>query len=222
MNKHSEAFAGAMKATGTRNTAVVEHLGGRISPSDVSNWRVGRRPIPAEHAPAVAALLNVQPEEISQAYERMVLAGLPHSSAKSGTQRPAAGHVSLDRLEEFGFAEGPMRLVLPEFLVRPRIGLAPLQSIRWTLQPTEAMEPEIRRQALVLVDTSVSGLDHVVDSGAYAYTLWGRPDIRRIQIRREAWCLVRHGSGIEHTIVPEADLEHLRILGAVCGWINPP
>lgn len=222
MTRHSEAFAEAMKATGTRNTAVVEHLGGRISPSDVSNWRVGRRPMPAEHAPAVAALLNVQPEEISQAYERMVLAGLPLTGVRSTTSRPAAGHVSLDRLEEFGLQDGPTRIVLPEFLIRPRIGLAPIQNIRWTLQPTEAMEPEIKRHALVLVDTTGAGLDHVVDSGAYAYTLWGRPDIRRIQIRRDAWCLVRHGSGIEHTIVPDADLEHLRILGAICGWINPP
>lgn len=222
MTRHSEAFAEAMKATGTRNTAVVEHLGGRISPSDVSNWRVGRRPMPAEHAPAVAALLNVQPEEISQAYERMVLAGLPITGVRSTAPRPAAGHVSLDRLEEFGHLDGPMRIVLPDFLVRPRIGLAPIQNVRWALQPSEAMEPEIRRHALVLVDTSMTEHAHVVDGSAYAYTLWGRPDIRRIQIRRDEWFLVRHGSGTEHTIVPEADLEHLRILGAVSGWINPP
>jgi DNA-binding transcriptional regulator YdaS (Cro superfamily) len=90
MNQYTEAFAQAMQLTGTRNTSVVSHLGNRVSPTDVSNWRVGRRPIPPEHAPAVAALLNIEPASISAAYERMVLAGLSTSLQSS---RTVAGHI---------------------------------------------------------------------------------------------------------------------------------
>ena len=219
MNRYNAVFAQAMEATGTRNTAVVAHLGNRVSASDVSNWRVGRRPIPAEHAPAVGALLNVPPEQISQAFERMVLAGF---TVQPGGSRVTAGHVALDKLEAFGAEEGPARIVLPEFLVRPRIGLAPLSNIRWTLQPSQAMEPEIKRHALTLLDVTVTQQALVMDGGTYAYTLWGRPDIRRIIIRRDVWSLVRHGNDAQSTLVSEDDLQHLRILGAVVGWINPP
>jgi DNA-binding transcriptional regulator YdaS (Cro superfamily) len=219
MNQYTAAFAQAMEATGTRNTAVVAHLANRVSPTDVSNWRVGRRPIPAEHAPAVAALLNIDPTSISAAYERMVVAGL--STASQGA-KAITGHVSLDRLEDFGHIEGSARIVLPEFLVRPRIGPTPIASIRWTLQPSLAMAPEIKRNALILLDVTASQQAHVVDGGTYAYTLWGRPDVRRILIRRDAWLLAQFGNDSDHTFIPEADLEHLRILGAVVGWINPP
>lgn len=219
MNEYNEAFAQAMEATGMRNTAVVAHLGNRVSPSDVSNWRVGRRPIPPEHAPAVAALLNIAPESISQAYERMVLSGF---AAQPGNSKAVAGHVALDRLEDFGPQEGGTRIVLPEFLVRPRIGLTPLSSIRWALQPSQAMDPEIKRHALTLLDITATQQEFVMDGGTYAYTLWGRPDIRRIIIRRDVWSLVRHGNDAQSTLVSEDDLKHLRILGAVVGWINPP
>jgi DNA-binding transcriptional regulator YdaS (Cro superfamily) len=219
MNQYTAAFAQAMEATGTRNTAVVAHLANRVSPTDVSNWRVGRRPIPAEHAPAVAALLNIDPTSISAAYERMVVAGL--STASQGA-KAITGHVSLDRLGDFGHIEGSARIVLPEFLVRPRIGPTPIASIRWTLQPSLAMAPEIKRNALILLDVTASQQAHVVDGGTYAYTLWGRPDVRRILIRRDAWLLAQFGNDSDHTFIPEADLEHLRILGAVVGWINPP
>lgn len=219
MNEYNEVFAQAMEATGMRNTAVVAHLGNRVSPSDVSNWRVGRRPIPPEHAPAVAALLNIAPESISQAYERMVLSGF---AAQPGNSKAVAGHVALDRLEDFGPQEGGTRIVLPEFLVRPRIGLTPLSSIRWALQPSQAMEPEIKRHALTLLDVTATQQEFVMDGGTYAYTLWGRPDIRRIIIRRDVWSLVRHGNDAQSTLVSEEDLKHLRILGAVVGWINPP
>jgi hypothetical protein len=219
MNQYTAAFVQAMEATGTRNTAVVAHLANRVSPADVSNWRVGRRPIPAEHAPAVAALLNIEPTSISAAFERLVVAGF---SPASQSAKAITGHISLDRLEDFGLIEGSARILLPEFLVRPRIGPTSLASIRWTLQPSLAMEPEIKRNALILLDVTASQQAHVVDGGTYAYTLWGRPDIRRILIRRDAWLLARFGKDSDHTLVPEADLADLRILGAVVGWINPP
>lgn len=226
-NRYSEAFVHALQESGIRNTDVVACLNNRVASSDVSNWRVGRRPIPAEHAPAIAALLNVAPEQISQAYERYLLAGYSaqggsaHPSA-SQTSQTAAGHVVIERLESFGHFEGVSRIVMPEFLILPRTGLVPLSSIRWTVQPSIAMEPEIKRNALVLLDVTASEQSHVVDGGTYAYTLWGRPDIRRIEIRKDSWRLARPNSVSEHTVVSDSDLDHLKIFGAVVGWINPP
>jgi len=54
----------------------------------------------------------------------------------------------------------------------------------------------IRRNALVLVDTSVTRHEDVVDGGLYAYTLWGRPDIRRFLPRRDGWLLVGQSPGV--------------------------
>ncbi len=127
----------------------------------------------------------------------------------------------IERLEGFSHLEGTSRVALPEFLVRPKIGLTRMESLRWTVQPSLAMEPDIRQNALVLVDMSVSQQAHVVDRGLYAYTLWDRPDIRRIVIRRDAWSLCCGGKDADSTEVSESDLEHLRVLGAVIGWINP-
>ncbi len=218
MNEFTAAFTKAMEDTRTRNTAVVALLGNRVSASEVSSWRAGRRPIPAEHAPAIGVLLNVPPEQISGAYARTLMAGL---SAQTVGLRSVAGHVMIERLEGFSHLEGTSRVALPEFLVRPKIGLTRMESLRWTVQPSLAMEPDIRQNALVLVDMSVSQQAHVVDRGLYAYTLWDRPDIRRIVIRRDAWSLCCGGKDADSTEVSESDLEHLRVLGAVIGWINP-
>ena len=69
MDKYARTFAEAMDFTGTRNTIVAAHA--RVGSNNVSQWRTGRRPIPAERAVAIAALLGVAPESISEAYERL-------------------------------------------------------------------------------------------------------------------------------------------------------
>ena len=95
-------------------------------------------------------------------------------------------------------------------------------ALRWTLQPSIAMEPEIRQGVLVFIDTSVNRHDQVVDRGIYAYILWGRPDIRRIQVRRDAWALSCASREADATMISEAELDQVSLLGAVVGWINPP
>jgi hypothetical protein len=59
----------------------------------------------------------------------------------------------------------------------------------------------------------------VVDGGLYAYALWGRTDIRRVSIRRDAWVLVGESEERARTPVPIADLAELRLLGMVIGWL---
>lgn len=223
MNAYTANFNAAMQATGTRNRALVAALNNRVSSSDISSWRAGRRPIPAEHAPVIAAVLGMPPERISEAYERLLLAGLPpQAAADSQAYGLVSGHLTIHRLEGFGHFNGPPRIVIPELIARPRIGMTALSALRWTLQPSIAMEPEIRQGTLAFVDTSIRLHEQVVDQGIYAYMLWGRPDIRRILVRRDAWALSCSNKNADATNVPEAELDHITLLGAVVGWINPP
>ena len=181
MDRYARAFAEAMDSTGTRNITVAAHA--RVGSNNVSQWRTGRRPIPAERAVAIAALMGVAPERISEGYERLLHAGYtpPHKTLSIGSRTGASpvDHVTIERLAEFGHAEGATRILLPDFLARRKIGPAAIEEVRWTFQPSHAMEPEIERHALVLVDITVTQHDQVVDGGTYAYSLWGRPDIRR-------------------------------------------
>ena len=223
MNAYNANFVAAMQATGTRNVTVVAALKNRVSASDVSSWRMGRRPIPAEHAPVIATILGIQPESICEAYERLLLAGLPaQATSDSQAQGLISGHLTIQRLEGFGHFGGPPRIVIPELIARPRIGMTSFNALRWTLQPSIAMEPEIRQGVMVFIDTSVNRHDQVVDRGIYAYTLWGRPDIRRIQVRKDTWALSCTDKDADATIIPGAELEQVSLLGTVVGWINPP
>jgi DNA-binding transcriptional regulator YdaS (Cro superfamily) len=222
MDKYAQTFAQAMQETGVRNTTVATYLGGSINYSNVSQWRTGRRPIPAEYAPALAVLLNVTPESISKAFDQglraqSALTTMAVQGARTGTV--SEGYVAIDRLGELCRSEGPSRIVLPDFLVRRKIGLTALADVRWAFQPSRTMEPEIERHALVLIDASICEHHQVIDGGIYAYTLWGRPDIRRIMIRRNAWSLMGNGREIERMEVPETDLANLHVLGAVVGWL---
>ena len=128
-------------------------------------------------------------------------------------------HVAIQHLPGFGRGDGCERILLPEFIVRRELGPTQIENVRWAVQLSRAMEPEIKRFALVLVDTSISRHEDVVDGGIYAYTLWGRPDIRRLLVRRDAWCLVGQGGGSERIDVSTTDLSNIRIHGAVTGWL---
>jgi DNA-binding transcriptional regulator YdaS (Cro superfamily) len=219
MDRYARAFAEAMDSTGTRNTTVAAHA--RVGSNNVSQWRTGRRPIPAERAVAIAALMGVAPERISEGYERLLHAGYtpPHKTLSIGSRTAASpvDHVTIERLAEFGHAEGSTRILLPDFLARRKVGLAAIEQVRWTFQPSHAMEPEIERHALVLVDIAATRHDQVVDGGTYAYSLWGRPDIRRLLIRRDHWLVMGHGKDAEYTEVQGSELSNLKIFGAVLG-----
>jgi DNA-binding transcriptional regulator YdaS (Cro superfamily) len=218
MNKYSQAFADAMKRTGIRNTVVAAHVG-KVGNNCVAQWRTGRRPIPAEHAPKVAALLGTLPEEISESYDRLRKAGALLPDAIPGSNMPPGGHLVLAQLEEFGREADQPRIWLPETITRRKLGLTRPDDVRWTLQPSHSMAPDIERQALVLIDITANRHDEVVDGGLYAYTLWGRPDIRRILVRRGTWTLAGANPEVERVTLAEEELPELRVLGSVIGWI---
>jgi hypothetical protein len=225
MSRYAEYAAelkAGMEEAGVKSVELVGLLNGQVSSSDIWSWREAKRPMPPEYAEIVAARINRTPESISPRYGRLALAGLSARDSGKRSPRPMVGHLMIERLEGFGHTNGATRLVLPEFIVRPRIGLTAIANLRWALQVSVAMQPEIKPQALVFIDVSVSQRSHVVDHGIYAYTLWGSPDIRYVMIRRDAWHLACHGKGADYTMVSDADLENLRILGAVVGWLNPP
>ncbi len=218
MNKYARAFAAAMDRSGIRNTVVAAHV--EIGNNSIAQWRTGRRPIPAEHALKVAGLLSIPPEVISEAYARLLKVGavLPGALGPGTRTNPPATHVVIERLEGFGRTDGPDSIWLPEFMVKRELGLIPMENIRWATQLSKAMEPEIKRHALVLVDISENRHEDVVDGGIFAYSLWDRPDIRRVTIRRDTWVLVGNQQDRDRTPVAKADLGGLQLFGAVVGW----
>lgn len=218
MNKYSQAFADAMKRTGLRNTVIAAHVG-KVGNNCIAQWRTGRRPIPAEHAPKVAGLLGVLPEQISESYDRLLRAGALLPDAAPGRNAPPTGHVVLSQLENFGREAEQTRIWLPESITRRKLGLTRIEDVRWTLQPSLSMAPEIERQAMMLIDITTNQPEDVVDGGLYAYALWGRPDIRRILVRRDAWMLVGASPEVERVTVTADELPELRIFGSVIGWI---
>ncbi|MFZ2752162.1 MAG: helix-turn-helix domain-containing protein [Lysobacteraceae bacterium] len=216
MDKYTRAFVEAMEATKTRNSEVAKRAG--VVDNYVSQWRNGRRPIPAGRAAIVAEMLGVPPERISEPYARLLLSGcIPRDGIGTGTV--PHGHVPIDRLHSFDYGDGPGFILLPEFLVRQKIGMTPLDEVRWTFQPNDAMMPLIPARTVVLVDVRTLTLDRVVDGGVYAFTLFGRPHIRRILIRREGWVLCMQDTDKDRILVEEPTMPELALRGAVVGWL---
>ena len=220
MNKYTQAFVAAMDHTRIRSRTIAAEVG-TISDNSVAQWRSGRRPIPAEYAVKIAKLLGVPPESISQPYDRLLQAGAIISAAAGpeAWANPPAGHVVIERLPGFGRADEQERIWLPERMLRRELGATPIENVRWVTQQSRTLESEIKRHAIVLVDISATRHEEVVDGGLYAYTLWGRSDIRRVTIRRDAWVLVGDSEERARTPVPIAELAELQLLGMVIGWL---
>lgn len=219
MNKYTQAFVAAMDHTRIRSRTIAIEVG--TIDNNIAQWRSGRRPIPAEHAVKVAKLLDVPPETISPHYDQLLQSGVITSGVKApdAWANPPAGHRVVERLPGFGRADEQERLWLPELILRRELGATPIENVRWITQQSRSMEPEIKRHAVVLVDASATRLEDVVDSGIYAYSLWGRPDIRRISIRRDAWVLIGDNEEKTRTPVSISELPELQLLGMVIGWL---
>ncbi len=220
MNKYTHAFVAAMDQTHIRSRTLAAHVG-TISDNSVAQWRSGRRPIPAEYAVKIAKLLDVTPESISQPYDRLLQSGAITSATSSANTwaNPPAAHAVIERLPGFGRVDEQQHIWLPELMLRRELGATPIENVRWVTQQSRTMEPEIKRHAVVLVDISATRIDEVVDGGVYAYSLWGRSDIRRITIRRDSWVLVGDNEERARTPVPIAELSELQLLGMVIGWL---
>lgn len=220
MNKYTQAFVAAMDHTRIRSRVLASQVG-TFSDNSVAQWRSGRRPIPAEYAVKIAELLGVPPETISQPYDRLLQSGVIPSGMKTveSWSHPPAGHAVIERLSGFGRPDEQEHLWLPEIMLRRELGATPIENVRWATQQSRTMEPEIKRHAVILVDIGATRLDDVVDGAVYAYSLWGRADIRRIAIRRDAWVLVGENEERARTPVPIAELSELHLFGMVIGWL---
>jgi transcriptional regulator with XRE-family HTH domain len=128
---------------------------------------------------------------------------------------PPPGHLRIARVPQLGALESPSFVVFPDFVLRAKVGGIALDHLRWGLMPTAAMEPSIARNTAVAIDVSKTSRKDVVDGEVYAYTLAGRPDIRRIRIRKDHWTLAGPGRGGDSRDVYLSDLPALQILGAM-------
>jgi DNA-binding transcriptional regulator YdaS (Cro superfamily) len=216
MNKYARALKDAMESSAVRTSDLAHKVG--VIDAYVSQWRSGRRPVPVERAPKVGEALNVPPERISEAYDRLLRSGCIPKIGFSAGAIPK-GHIALDRLPGFDYGDSPSFLLMPEFFIRQKIGLTPIEDVRWTLQPTDAMAPQIQRDTMVLVDVRVSSQSRAIDGGLHAFTLYDRPHIRRILARRENWVLCGYDDDRDRILVPEADLPKLDIRGLVIAWL---
>jgi DNA-binding transcriptional regulator YdaS (Cro superfamily) len=219
MNKYTEAFVAAMDQTRIRSRTLAAQVG-TFSDNSVAQWRSGRRPIPAEYAVKIGKILGVPPESISQPYDRLLQSGAIASvNGPEAWANPPVGHAVIERLQGFGRADEQERIWLPELMLRRELGATPIENVRWVTQQSRTMEPEIKRHAVILVDIGATRHEDVVDGGVYAYSLWGRTDVRRVAIRRDSWVLVGDNEERAKTSVPIAELSELHLLGMVIGWL---
>jgi DNA-binding transcriptional regulator YdaS (Cro superfamily) len=216
MDKYARALKDAMESSAVRTSDLARKVG--VIDAYVSQWRSGRRPVPVERASKVGEVLNVPPERISEAYDRLLRSGCIVREGLSAGTIPK-DHVALDRLPGFDYGDWPSFLLMPEFFIRQKIGLTPMEDVRWTLQPTDAMAPQIPRDTMVLIDVRVSSQSRVIDGGMHAFTLYDRPHIRRILPRRDNWVLCGYDDERDRILVPEADLPKLDIRGLVVAWL---
>lgn len=216
MNKYARTLKEAMESSAVRTSDLARKVG--VIDAYVSQWRSGRRPVPVERASKVGEVLNVPPERISEAYDRLLRSGCVPKEGFSAGSIPK-GHLALDRLPGFDYGDWPSFLLMPEFFIRQKIGLTPIEEVRWTLQPTDAMAPQIQRDTMVLVDVRVSSQSRVIDGGLHAFTLYDRPHIRRILARRDNWALCGYDDDRDRILVPETDLPKLEIRGLVIAWL---
>jgi len=216
-DRFSVAFAEALDQSRLTSTQLAERIGVN-SLSVISQWKSGNRPVPAVYARQLAAMLGVLPESISSPYAKLIEEGFVSSPSEAISGLPP-GHVCIDRLHGFCRENAPNFAVLPEFVVRMKFGNTPIEHVRWVLQPTGAMNPTIPQGTLVLIDSTKNSHNDVVDGGLYAYTLYGRPYVRRIIIGRDSWSLCGHDASTERVVIRVTDLEDLRIEGPVLGWL---
>ncbi len=218
MNKYATTLARAMEAKSMRIAALAREVGS--SASYISQCKAGKLPLSDAYAEEVAALLGVQPQDISEQYARKLKAGaaLENMGVRSLTAALPPGHVRLEPLAGFGpLMEGMPYAVMPEALVRKKIAFTPIEQVRYGFNPSKAMAPEIEYGALFLVDASQTAPDEVIDGMVYAYRLHGRPNVRRLLVRKRRLYVGGHHASAAPAPLSDDDLEQLSIGGLVIG-----
>lgn len=73
LDAYAKQFSAALDRSRMSSAALAQAVG--VDPSYVSQWKTGRRPIPADKAVVTASLIGVNPALISEAYEKVASAG---------------------------------------------------------------------------------------------------------------------------------------------------
>lgn len=93
----SNALDAAMRNHGIKNAALARHV--KVSDGLVSQWRRGRRPVPAHHAPRVASFIDLQnPGLISAEYAQVRTAQAGNAAVDFATHG-TTDDLSVRRLE---------------------------------------------------------------------------------------------------------------------------
>jgi len=216
MDKYATAFATVMEAKGIKNADLARHIGSH--PSYVSLVKRGKTPLTESFAESAAEMLGVAPETISEQFERKLVAGadLERMGLRAPTAGLPAGHVALELLPGFGpTIEQLTQVVLPQAVVRRKVGFTPIEHIRCAFNPTRAMAPEIEHGALLFLDTTSRNVEDVVDGMVYAYQLYGHADVKRFLLRKQQIHVAGHGDMSDPLRLTDEDRDHLKILGLV-------
>lgn len=94
MDKYAAEFCRAQDASGASNVAIAQAMG--IHPTNVSQWRSGNRPIPADKAVALASLVGADAARISEAYGRVIGSETRHSGVREPVLQSQSQPVRLD------------------------------------------------------------------------------------------------------------------------------
>lgn len=94
MDKYAAEFCRAQDASGASNVAIAQAMG--IHPTNVSQWRSGNRPIPADKAVALASLVGADAARISEAYGRVIGSEARHSGVREPVLPSQSQSVRLD------------------------------------------------------------------------------------------------------------------------------
>jgi hypothetical protein len=123
--KESDAISKAMSDLDLTNAMVAHHM--RVSDGLVSQWKTGRRPVPAYQAPRLATMLGLQdPSTISHAYGEV-------RTAQAGNTALAVAEPQAD------YDPGAMRRI-DEAIDSLRYALGALSTIMAEHRPTEARD----------------------------------------------------------------------------------
>ncbi|MDR6642783.1 hypothetical protein J2X57_001995 [Luteibacter sp. 1214] len=159
------------------DVALAEKLG--LGRKSTNNWRA------RDYKPLDACLELAVERGVSLDWlvfgEGEPLRGATATVLDDGAVVPS-GHVTVPRLLGFDASGGPDQLVLPELVVRRRAIVADIGALRWMVNPTDALAPRLPQGSVLLVDTSVTRHEDLVDGETYVVQLWGRVNVRRIFI----------------------------------------
>lgn len=216
MDAFALSLSDAIDRSGMRSDHIAKQVG--ASANQLSQWKNGRRPVPAHYAPGLASVLSVAPEAISSAYARIAQAGLT-ADGREETPYVPNGNVRIPRLAGFGKPNSMDDCYLLETLAHRKLRATPPEHCRWTLQPNAAMSPLIERDDVLLIDVRAVEHADIMDGALYAFALWGRPDVRRVFVRRDHLLLVAHSPEVERIEVHSDDMGEFKLFGMVVGWL---